>query len=125
MKELTGNSVGCTQGAIDIFEGDRKKKGASAVWYAPGKASNCGGVAVSGLEMGQNSQRLSWTSEEVDAKLKNIMRKAFENGLNTAKEYVRAAEGELPSLVAGSNIAGFVKVVEAMKDQGDWWKSES
>jgi glutamate dehydrogenase (NADP+) len=113
--------VGCTQAAINVFESVRKNKGAGAIWYAPGKASNCGGVAVSGLEMAQNSQRLTWTSEEVDEKLKAIMRNAFENGLNTAKEYVRTAEGEWPSLVAGSNIAGFVKVVKAMADQGDWW----
>jgi len=86
-----------------------------------GKAANCGGVAVSGLEMGQNSQRLAWTREEVDEKLKVIMRTAFEQGLNNAKEYVESAEGELPSLVAGSNIAGFVKVARAMHDQGDWW----
>ncbi|KAI0157820.1 glutamate/Leucine/Phenylalanine/Valine dehydrogenase [Xylariaceae sp. FL1272] len=115
-----GSNMGCTQEAIDVFEGVRKAKGSGAIWYAPGKASNCGGVAVSGLEMAQNSQRLSWTKEEVDAKLKDIMRNAFENGLNTAKEYVKAAEGELPSLVAGSNIAGFVKVARAMADQGDW-----
>ena len=57
----------------------------------------------------------------MDQKLKDIMKDAFENGLNTAKEYVEAAEGELPSLVAGSNIAGFVKVARAMHDQGDWW----
>lgn len=49
------------------------------------------------------------------------MKNAFENGLNMAKEYVEAGEGELPSLVAGSNIAGFVKVARAMHDQGDWW----
>lgn len=113
--------MGCTQDAIDVFEGVRKTKGPDAVWYAPGKASNCGGVAVSGLEMGQNSQRLSWTSEEVDEKLKGIMIMAFNDGLETAKKFVSSGEGELPSLVAGSNIAGFVKVVEAMKDQGDWW----
>ncbi|CAJ2507453.1 Uu.00g086390.m01.CDS01 [Anthostomella pinea] len=116
-----GSNMGCTQEAIDVFEGVRREKGKEAVWYAPGKASNCGGVAVSGLEMAQNSQRLSWTSEEVDEKLKGIMKNAFENGLNTAKEYVEAKEGELPSLVAGSNIAGFVKVIRAMHDQGDWW----
>ncbi|KAK9769130.1 hypothetical protein AB5N19_13561 [Seiridium cardinale] len=116
-----GSNMGCTQDAIDVFENHRKEKGAGAVWYAPGKASNAGGVAVSGLEMAQNSQRLSWTSEEVDEKLKLIMKNAFENGLNTAKEYVEAKEGEYPSLVAGSNIAGFVKVVRAMHDQGDWW----
>ncbi|KAI1126384.1 glutamate/Leucine/Phenylalanine/Valine dehydrogenase [Nemania abortiva] len=118
-----GSNMGCTQAAIDVFEGARKTKGAGSIWYAPGKASNCGGVAVSGLEMAQNSQRLSWTSEEVDEKLKKIMRNAFENGLHTAQEYVKTAEGELPSLVAGSNIAGFVKVAEAMAAQGDWWSS--
>ncbi|KAI1169088.1 glutamate/Leucine/Phenylalanine/Valine dehydrogenase [Nemania serpens] len=116
-----GSNMGCTQAAIDVFEGVRKAKGAASIWYAPGKASNCGGVAVSGLEMAQNSQRLSWTREEVDEKLKKIMRNAFENGLNTALEYVDTTEGELPSLVAGSNIAGFVKVAEAMAAQGDWW----
>jgi glutamate dehydrogenase (NADP+) len=60
--------------------------------------------------MAQNSQRISWTREEVDGKLKDIMKAAFENGLKNAKEYVPAKEGEFPSLVAGSNIAGFVKV---------------
>ncbi|KAJ0117570.1 glutamate/Leucine/Phenylalanine/Valine dehydrogenase [Diaporthe amygdali] len=116
-----GSNMGCTQDAIDIFEADRQSKGAASIWYAPGKAANCGGVAVSGLEMAQNSQRLSWTREEVDQKLAGIMKDAFENGLNTAKEYVESKDGELPSLVAGSNIAGFVKVAEAMRDQGDWW----
>lgn len=86
-----------------------------------GKAANCGGVAVSGLEMAQNSQRISWTKEEVDQKLKVIMENAFLLGLNTATEYVEAGEGELPSLVAGSNIAGFVKVAQAMHNQGEWW----
>jgi hypothetical protein len=61
--------------------------------------------------MAQNSQRISWTSEEVDGKLKDIMKAAFDNGMKNAKEYVPAKEGEFPSLVAGSNIAGFVKVV--------------
>ncbi|KAK0720520.1 dehydrogenase,NADP specific Glu [Lasiosphaeris hirsuta] len=117
-----GSNMGCTQDAINVFEAVRKeKKSEGAVWYAPGKAANCGGVAVSGLEMAQNSQRLAWTQEEVDEKLKSIMKNAFFLGLNTAKEYVEAAEGELPSLVAGSNIAGFVKVAKAMHDHGDWW----
>lgn len=71
--------------------------------------------------MAQNSSRVAWTREEVDDKLKLIMKNCFENGLQTAKDYVEAAEGEFPSLVAGSNIAGFVKVAEAMKAQGDWW----
>jgi glutamate dehydrogenase (NADP+) len=116
-----GSNMGCTQDAIDVFETARKTKGEKSIWYAPGKAANAGGVAVSGLEMAQNSQRISWTSEEVDNKLKGIMEAAFKNGLETAKKYVEAKEGEYPSLVAGSNIAGFVKVAAAMHDQGDWW----
>ncbi|KAH9904746.1 NADP-specific glutamate dehydrogenase [Xylariomycetidae sp. FL2044] len=115
-----GSNMGCTQEAIDVFEAARKEK-KGAVWYAPGKASNCGGVAVSGLEMAQNSQRLSWTREEVDEKLKGIMKEAFKNGVRTAETYVESKNGEYPSLVAGSNIAGFVKVADAMRDQGDWW----
>ena len=116
-----GSNMGCTQEAIDVFEAHRKANKGEAVWYAPGKAANCGGVAVSGLEMAQNSQRVPWTAEEVDCKLKGIMENCFLDGLNTAKKYVQAEEGELPSLVAGSNIAGFIKVAEAMHDQGDWW----
>ena len=76
---------------------------------------------MSGLEMAQNSARLKWTSEEVDEKLKGIMEACFKNCLETAKEYVPAAGGEYPSLVAGANIAGFSKVAAAMHDQGDWW----
>ncbi len=135
-----GSNMGCSQEAIDIFEAHRREKKGEAIWYAPGKspltyatgwtqapdmtigkAANAGGVAVSGLEMAQNSQRISWTSEEVDEKLKGIMESCFKNGLETAKEYVEPAEGEFPSLVAGSNIAGFSKVAAAMKAQGDWW----
>jgi len=119
-----GSNMGCTQEAIDVFEAERQARGAQAVWYAPGKAANCGGVAVSGLEMAQNSQRLQWSSEEVDDKLKLIMKNAFYNGLETAKRFVPSQDDELPSLVAGSNIAGFVKVVEAMADQGDWWTKQ-
>lgn len=78
-------------------------------------------MAVSGLEMAQNSQRISWTAEEVDNKLKGIMQSCFTNGLETAKKYVSPQEGEYPSLVAGSNIAGFSKVAAAMNAQGDWW----
>lgn len=120
-----GSNMGCTQQAMDVFEAARreKKKDGGAIWYAPGKAANCGGVAVSGLEMAQNSQRIRWTRDEVDGRLQAIMKDAFDNGLETAKKYVSAAEGELPSLMAGSNIAGFVKVAEAMRDQGDWWTS--
>ncbi|KAJ9642519.1 NADP-dependent glutamate dehydrogenase [Coniosporium apollinis] len=118
-----GSNMGCTQEAVDVFEAVRKEKKGEAIWYAPGKAANAGGVAVSGLEMAQNSARLSWTSEEVDEKLKGIMEACFKNCLETAKEYIEPAEGEFPSLVGGANIAGFRKVAAAMKDQGDWWLS--
>ena len=80
---------------------------------APSKAVNAGGVAVSGLEMSQNSMRYSWSAEEVDAKLKDIMKSIYTNSYNAAKEY--GMEGDL---VAGANIAGFLKVAEAMKAQG-------
>ena len=116
-----GSNMGSTQEAIDVFEADRKEKKGDCIWYAPGKAANAGGVAVSGLEMAQNSARISWTREEVDGKLKQIMENAFKNGLETAKTYVPVKDGEFPSLVAGSNIAGFVKVAKAMKCHGDWW----
>ena len=116
-----GSNMGSTQEAIDVFEKDRQEKKGDAIWYAPGKAANAGGVAVSGLEMAQNSARISWTSEDVDARLKGIMEACFKNGLATAQEYIEPKEGELPSLVAGSNIAGFIKVADAMKDHGDWW----
>ena len=86
---------------------------ANGVIVAPSKAVNAGGVAVSGLEMSQNSMRYSWTSEEVDAKLKSIMKNIFEASLSVAKEY-----GFGDDLVAGANIAGFLKVAEAMKAQG-------
>ncbi len=80
---------------------------------APSKAVNAGGVAVSGLEMSQNSMRYSWTAEEVDAKLYQIMSDIFKNSVAAAKKY--GMEGDL---VAGANIAGFEKVVEAMLAQG-------
>ena len=80
---------------------------------APSKAVNAGGVAVSGLEMSQNSMRYNWTAEEVDAKLKQIMKNIYWNSFNAAKEY--GMEGDL---VAGANIAGFQKVVDAMMAQG-------
>ncbi len=85
----------------------------SGILFCPGKASNAGGVATSALEMSQNSQRLSWTFEEVDAKLKTIMVNIFHNVDNAAKEY--GMEG---NYVAGANIAGFLKVADAMLAQG-------
>ncbi len=86
---------------------------ASGLLYGPAKAANAGGVATSGLEMSQNSERLSWTFEEVDAKLHNIMVSIFNACDSAAKEY--GMEG---NYMAGANIAGFLKVAEAMKAQG-------
>ena len=83
------------------------------VWFIPGKAANAGGVATSALEMSQNSERLSWTFEEVDGKLQNIMKNIFHSLDDAAKKY--GMEG---NYVAGANIAGFLKVAEAMKAQG-------
>ena len=85
----------------------------SGILFCPGKASNAGGVATSALEMTQNSQRLSWTFEEVDAKLKNIMVNIFHNIDDASKAY--GMEG---NYVAGANIAGFLKVADAMNAQG-------
>ena len=86
---------------------------ANGVWFVPGKAANAGGVATSALEMSQNSERLSWTFEEVDAKLKNIMVNIYHNIDAASKKY--GMEG---NYVAGANIAGFEKVANAMQAQG-------
>ena len=85
----------------------------SGILFCPGKASNAGGVATSALEMSQNSERLSWSFEEVDSKLQGIMVNIFHNLDDAAKKY--GMEG---NYVAGANIAGFLKVAEAMKAQG-------
>ena len=90
---------------------------AAKLMYAPGKASNAGGVATSGLEMSQNSERLSWSAAEVDAKLDSIMCNIHDNCLNTAKRF-GLVDGEYVNYQAGANIAGFVKVAEAMIAQG-------
>ncbi|MBQ6893546.1 MAG: NADP-specific glutamate dehydrogenase, partial [Clostridia bacterium] len=86
---------------------------ANGVVIAPSKAVNAGGVAVSGLEMSQNSMRYSWTAEEVDAKLKQIMANIYKNSYDAAEKY-----GMKGDLIAGANIAGFLKVAEAMIAQG-------
>ena len=86
---------------------------ANGILFAPAKASNAGGVATSGLEMSQNSLRLSWTFEEVDERLKNIMKNIYANAANAAETY-----GMKGNLVAGANIAGFTKVADAMLMQG-------
>ena len=92
--------------AVDVF---LEKK----ILYMPGKAANAGGVAVSALEMSQNSQRLSWTFEEVDEKLKGIMQNIYKNVSGAAKKY-----GYEGNFVVGANVAGFEKVAEAMLSQG-------
>ena len=85
----------------------------NGVLFVPGKASNAGGVATSALEMSQNSERLSWSFEEVDNKLKDIMINIYHNIDDAAKRY-----GKEGDYVTGANIAGFEKVVEAMLAQG-------
>ncbi len=101
-----GANMPSTPEAINIFLD-------SKLLYAPGKASNAGGVAVSGLEMAQNSMRLNWPREEVDSRLKMIMKSIHQSCLDAAAEY-----GVPGNYMAGANIAGFVKVVNAMLDQG-------
>lgn len=85
----------------------------SGILYSPGKASNAGGVACSGLEMTQNSIRMSWTKEEVDSKLKQIMKSIHDDCLSASKEY-----GRKNDYVFGANVAGFKKVADAMLEQG-------
>jgi glutamate dehydrogenase (NADP+) len=81
--------------------------------YAPGKAANAGGVAVSGLEMAQNRMLLNWSAEEVDQRLKTIMKNIHQTCLDVAAEY-----GDPGNYLVGANIAGFLRVVDAMLDQG-------
>lgn len=101
-----GANMPCTPEAAHIFINNK-------VMFAPGKAANAGGVATSALEMSQNSMRYSWTFEEVDAKLKNIMVGIYNNVSQTAKKY-----GFEDNLIVGANIAGFLKVADAMMAQG-------
>ena len=101
-----GANMPSTPEAIEIF---LKNK----VLYAPGKASNAGGVATSGLEMSQNSMRLSWAREEVDSKLQIIMKDIHDNAYAAAKEF-----GHEGNYMMGANIAGFLKVARAMIAQG-------
>lgn len=101
-----GANMPSTPEAIEIFKNNK-------IFFAPAKAANAGGVATSALEMSQNSMRLPWSFEEVDEKLKNIMVNIYKNIKSAAKEY--GCEGDL---VAGANIAGFIKVADAMLAQG-------
>ena len=89
----------------------------NGVYFAPGKAANAGGVATSALEMSQNSQRLSWTFEEVDEKLHSIMINIYKAASAAADEYGKEFDGK-KDLVSGANIAGFMKVADAMMAQG-------
>ena len=101
-----GANMPSTPEAIDIFHENK-------ILYAPGKAANAGGVSVSGLEMTQNSERLSWTAEQVDEKLKWIMANIHEN----CAKYGTQEDGYI-NYVKGANIAGFMKVAKAMMSQG-------
>ncbi|CCC67326.1 hypothetical protein NCAS_0A07680 [Naumovozyma castellii] len=117
-----GSNMGCTPEAIEVFETARAtaKSVEESVWYVGGKSSNLGGVGVSGMEMAQNSQRVRWTREKVDQELKKMMINCFNDGVKAAKEYaVESNENTLPSLFKGGNIASFIKVADAMLDQGD------
>ena len=101
-----GANMPCTPGAVEKFQ-------KAGVLFGPAKAANAGGVATSGLEMSQNSMRYSWTFEEVDAKLHEIMGGIFRSAYEASKEF--GADG---NLAAGANIAGFLKVADAMQWQG-------
>jgi len=101
-----GANMPCTPEAVEVFQ-------KSGVMFAPGKASNAGGVATSGLEMSQNSLRYGWTREEVDAKLDNIMVNIHKNAAETAEKYGRPGD-----YVFGANVAGFLKIAEAMMAHG-------
>ena len=101
-----GSNMPCTPDAINAIK-------AAGLLYSPSKASNAGGVAVSGLEMSQNSERLSWSFEEVDAQLKNIMENIYHSCAAAAAKY-----GMSGDIQAGANIASFLKVADAMLWQG-------
>ncbi|MGL4346098.1 MAG: NADP-specific glutamate dehydrogenase [Cellulosilyticaceae bacterium] len=101
-----GANMPSTPDAVDYFL-------ANKVLFGPGKAANAGGVATSGLEMSQNSMRYSWTFEEVDEKLQNIMKNIHSSARNAATEY-----GDADNYVLGANVAGFLKVADAMYMQG-------
>ena len=101
-----GANMPSTPEAIEVYL-------SNGILYGPAKASNAGGVATSALEMAQNSERLVWTAEEVDAQLHRIMNTIYQMSVDAAAEY-----GLGYNLVAGANIAGFKRVAEAMMEQG-------
>ena len=108
---VEGANMPCALDAVAAFQN-------SGVLYAPGKAANAGGVATSGLEMCQNAMKYSWSKEEVDQKLHQIMVGIFHDAYNAAKEYNMENEQHQANLLAGANIAGFAKVADAMMAQG-------
>ncbi|KAJ2743520.1 hypothetical protein GGI20_003675 [Coemansia sp. BCRC 34301] len=101
-----GANMPSTNEAIEVYK-------SSSVMFGPAKAANAGGVAVSGLEMAQNSQRMQWSREEVDAQLEKIMKDIFDNSLAASQKYCLKDD-----IQAGANIAGFLKVADAMIHQG-------
>jgi glutamate dehydrogenase (NADP+) len=101
-----GANMPCSPDAVKLFHQHN-------ILFAPGKAANAGGVAVSGLEMAQNSMRLNWTREEVNTRLEIIMKSIHQTCLDAAAEY-----GASGNYAVGANITGFIKVVNAMLDQG-------
>ena len=119
--DAEGAKAVIANGAFAVFEGANMPLTPEAIeavtsaglLYTPGKASNAGGVATSGLEMSQNSMRYSWTFEEVDAKLKGIMQSIFQECLNASIEC-----GKPGDMMVGANVAGFLKVADAMMAQG-------
>jgi glutamate dehydrogenase (NADP+) len=102
-----GANMPCTARAINVLQSCKD------ILYAPAKASNAGGAAAAGLEMAQNSMRLSWTQKEVDQRLKLIMNDIHRSCLAAAEQY-----GKPGNYIAGANIAGFIRVADAMIDQG-------
>ena len=106
------------KGIVDllVMEKDSNFPINTGMLYGPAKAANAGGVATSGREMSQNSQRLSWTREEVDHKLKTIMANIHATAVAHAREY--SSDKSFTNYVTGANIAGFVKVADSMIDQG-------
>ncbi len=101
-----GANMPTTPDGVEVFLNNK-------ILYGPGKAANAGGVATSGLEMSQNSMRLSWTREEVDNRLHLIMKSIHKSCVDASAQF-----GFKDNYVAGANIAGFLKVADAMMDQG-------
>jgi glutamate dehydrogenase (NADP+) len=105
---IEGANMPCTAEAIDVF---RKSK----VWFGPGKAANAGGVTIQGLEMAQNTSRVQWSPEEVDMRLQEVMKDIYQKSIKAAQDY---GIGNPEALLHGANIASFLRVAQAMLEQG-------